>query len=142
MRTLFPLLTLPVVVLGLFAGLCGFADTPGEKSYVYSPVGKRDPFKAPSTGTNEREVASLNPLEQFSIEQLQLRAILRSQGKGRAMFEDPEGNTHILNEGETFGREKGTLSKILNNEVIVTERTFDYMGRENLYEKVISLPQK
>ena len=58
------------------------------------------------------------------------------------MFEDPEGKTHILTEGQTLGREHGTISKVLNTEVIVTLRTFNYKGEENLYEKVISLPQK
>lgn len=119
------------------------AEKIGEKSFIYSPVGKRDPFRPPAATPSDRDIASHNPLEQYSIEQMQLRAILRTNdGKGRAMFEDPEGRTHILAEGEIFGREKGTLSKILNNEVIVTERTFNYLGAENLYEKVISLPQK
>ncbi len=114
-----------------------------KSTTIYSPIGKRDPFKPPVFDTLGRDTASLNPLEQYSIEQLNLRGILRdSTGKARAMFEDPLGNTHILVEGEIIGRERGTLSKILNTEVIVTEKTFNYLGAENLYEKVISLPQK
>jgi hypothetical protein len=58
------------------------------------------------------------------------------------MFEDPEGQTHIIVEGQTMGRERATVSRILNSEVILTEKTFNYLGAESLYEKVISLPAK
>ena len=137
------LITLMPLAVVFFAPRGSYAEKTSEKSFIYSPVGKRDPFKTPVPNSGDRDLASLNPLEQFSIEQLQLRAILRTgEGRGRAMFEDPEGRTHIVSEGEIIGRERGTLSKILNNEVIVTERTFNYLGAENLYEKVISLPQK
>lgn len=114
----------------------------GEKTIIYSPVGKRDPFKPYSGQGREREVATLTPLEQFSIEQLQLRAVLKGEGQARAMFEDPEGRTHIIAEGDIVGRERGTVSRILTTEVIVTQKTFNYLGAENIYEKVISLPQK
>lgn len=140
MRLYLIILSLAVAIFTLRES---YAEKAGEKSFIYSPIGKRDPFKTPVANSNDRDLASLSPLEQFSIEQFQLRAILRTgEGRGRAMFEDPEGRTHIVAEGEIIGRERGTLSKILNNEVIVTERTFNYLGAENLYEKVISLPQK
>lgn len=113
-----------------------------EDSVIYSPIGKRDPFRMPSTKLLTREVASLTRLEKFSLEQLQLRAILQGFGKSRAMFEDPEGRTHILYEGEILGREKATISRILNKEVIVTVRTFNYLGNETLVEKVVSLPNE
>ena len=117
-------------------------NTGSERTLIYSPVGKRDPFKAPFTGQSSRTLASINPLERFSVEQFQLRAILRGGNSPHAMFEDPEGKTHIVAEHEVIGRERATVSRILNTEVILTERTFNYLGVENLYEKVLSLPQK
>lgn len=57
------------------------------------------------------------------------------------MFEDPQGKTFILKQGDVIGRERGSVSRILNTDVIVTERTFNYLGTESLYERVISLPQ-
>lgn len=111
-----------------------------EKSTIYSPVGKRDPFKAPAVTAFTRDVTAVNPLEKFAVEQLQLRAVLRGLGKAKAMFEDPDGKTHIIQEGDVIGRERATVSRILNSEVIVTERTFNYLGVESLYEKVLSLP--
>lgn len=115
-----------------------------DQGTIYSPVGKRDPFKVPSLAVlQNRDLASLIPLEQYSVEQLELKGILKESGaKARAMFEDPAGETFILTEGDRLGKEKATISRILNTEVIVTEKTFNYLGVESLYEKVISLPQK
>jgi Tfp pilus assembly protein PilP len=67
---------------------------------------------------------------------------LKGDGQSKAMFEDPDGQTHILSQGDIIGRERGTVSKVLDQGVIVTEKTFNYLGVESLYEKVISLPEK
>lgn len=119
----------------------GILSTDKEKSTLYSPSGKRDPFQPPSL-SEERGPASLKELERFGLDALQLRGIERTKDSGKAMFEDPDGKTYIISEGDILGRERGKVSRILNTEVIVTLRTFNYLGAENIYEKVISLPQK
>ena len=111
-----------------------------DPSVIYSPIGKRDPFRRPSSKSVSLDAASKTRLEPFSLEQLQLRAILQGMGRNRAMFEDPDGRTHIFVEGEILAREKGTVSRILSREVIITLRTFNYLGNESLVEKVVSLP--
>lgn len=113
-----------------------------DRSTIYSPVGKRDPFRAPPVGNAARDLNSIRPLERYSLEQLQLKAVLKGLGKAKAMFEDADGNTHILQEGDTLGREQATISRIVNSEVIVTQKTFNYLGSETLLEKVISLPKE
>jgi Tfp pilus assembly protein PilP len=128
-------LILVLMVLNVSSG-----EIQDEKSVIYSPVGKRDPFKAPIPRSLSRDLAAVNPLEKYNLEQLQLRAILKGIGKHRVMFEDPEGKTHILTEGSLLGREKATVSRILDREVILTVRTFNYLGAESLSEKVIYLP--
>lgn len=113
-----------------------------EKGTIYSPIGKRDPYRPLGlTGPGEREVSNLSGLEKFSVEQFQLRGILRGAGKPHAMFEDPESKTYILTEGDLIGRERATISRIVNSEVILTQRTFNYLGAESLLEKVMSLPK-
>ncbi len=111
-----------------------------EKVQIYSPIGKRDPFKPPLANPNGRDSAVVNPLERFTVEQFQLRAVLKGMGKSRAMIEDPEGRSYIVGEGDRIGRERATISKILNSEIIVTEKTFNYLGNLSLYEKILSLP--
>lgn len=116
------------------------AEQRPDEGTVYVPIGKRDPFKRPSAGTDGRDLSAINPLEKFGIEQFLLRAILRGTSNAQAMFEDPEGRVHIVAEGTIIGRERGTISRILNREVIVTERTVNYLGVTSLFERVLSLP--
>src|SRR4051794_20414951 len=102
-----------------------------EQGTIYSPIGKRDPFNRLQTDEDSRETnRTANALEKYSVEQFQLRAVLRGLGQTKAMFEDPEGNSHILGEGDLIGRERATISRIINSEVIITQRTFNYLGAE------------
>lgn len=111
-----------------------------SRSNIYSAAGKRDPFRPPAILPSREVSVSVNPAERYSLEQFQLRAIIKGIGRSRAMFEDPDQKSYILFEGDTLGRERATLSRILDRGVIVTERTFNYLGEESLFEKVISLP--
>ncbi len=130
------MMAVPVILAGPAHAL----ETEKDKLQIYSPIGKRDPFKPPATTTTGKEILSLNPLERFAVEQFQLRAILKGMGKNRAMIEDPEGRSYIIAEGDRIGKERATVSKILTNEIIVTEKTFNYLGNLSLYEKILSLP--
>lgn len=125
-------------ILGLTALMLSVVGI-AEESATYSPISKRDPFRAPDlTGVSAEE--ALGPLERFSISQFKLRAIVRSTGRPMAMFQDPDGSVHILGEGDRIGKERGMISRILNREVIVTERTKNYLGEERPFERVLSLP--
>jgi Tfp pilus assembly protein PilP len=115
------------------------SDSANEKTVIYSPVGKRDPFRPPENPSIGRQTASLSPIDRYSVEQLQLRAILNGLGKPRAMFEDPDGKSYIVSEGQLIARERVTVSRILSKGVILTQRTFNYLGEENISERVISL---
>jgi Tfp pilus assembly protein PilP len=132
---------IPIMLLFLAVAMLARAEGPtSERVTIYSPVGKRDPFKAPTSRSTNRELGSVSPLERFPVERFELKAVLRGLGPARAMVADPEGGTHIVKQGDRLGRERAVVSKILNTEVIVTERTFNYLGEETLYEKVLSLP--
>jgi len=127
------------LMLSVFGGASPAWSYEKNLDNIYNPIGKRDPFKAPLPPLS-RTLASLSPTERFSVDQLELRAILRSGKKNRAMFEDPEGKTHILGAGETLGRERAVISRILNAGVVVTEKSVNYLGIERLQEKVMTLP--
>lgn len=106
----------------------------------YSPFGKRDPFRIPTVG-GLGEDASVGPLQRFHVDQFKLRAIMRGIGEPKAMFQDPRGRSHIVSQGDLIGIEKATVSRIIKSEVILTERTYNYLGKESLLERVIALPQ-
>jgi hypothetical protein len=107
---------------------------------LYSSFGKRDPFKVPSRGGLTSGPDSSDPLRKYRLEGYRLRAIMRIAGKPQAMFEDPDGHSHVVSEGDRMGMEGAHISRIINSEVIVTERSTNYLGKETLLEKVISLP--
>ena len=133
------------MVRSFFIGiLLGILATAGDKDdkQIYSPTGKRDPFRASVVNEAGRELANLSELERYAVEQFSLRAILRTNHNATALFEDPEGKTHILAEGEFLGRERGRISRILQHEVIVTVQTKDYLGSEKPYDKHLVLPDK
>jgi Tfp pilus assembly protein PilP len=130
-----------MILLWLLYSLFCFAED-SQEGAIYSPIGKRDPFKPPALESAIRSPSSTQALENFGIEQLQLRGIMKDGSTPKALFEDPEGKSYIILEGQVIGREKATVSRILKTEVILTEKTFNYLGVENLYEKIISLPQK
>lgn len=107
---------------------------------LYNPLGKRNPFKVVGGITVGRTVSAIYPTEKYNLNQLTLKAILRFGGKSRAMIEAPDGQSFIVYEGETIGREGATLSRILKTEIIFTQQTFNYLGTSSLSELVLSLP--
>lgn len=127
--------------IGVLSGLVVWAMDK-EEGKIYSPTGKRDPFRSSTVAGQGRDLAAISELERFALEQFQLRAILRTDRKATALFEDPEGKTHILTEGELIGRERATISRILEREVILTIQTKNYLGSEKPYEKNMALPEK
>ncbi len=132
--------TIRLLVIILIATVA-FGDSSDKKAaIVYNPVGKRDPFKVLNITSAGRKISAIYPTEKYDLDQLSLKAIIRLSGKSRAMVEAPDGQTFIIYEGETVGRERATLSRILKTEIIFTQQTFNYLGSVSLVERVLSLP--
>lgn len=112
----------------------GFAD-----SIVYSPIGKRDPFMR--LRGRDRGLASVeSSIFKFQIEQFELKAIQRGPGGNHILVSDPEGKNYLLREGEKMGKSQAVISRILDREVILSEQTKNYLGKESLSERILSLP--
>ena len=108
---------------------------------VYTSFGKRDPFSVPSSlSPGGAGGSNVDPLRRFRLEGYKLRAILRVGSQPQAMFEDPDGNTHVVTQGQTLGQEGARVSRIVNSEVIVTERSLNNQGNEVILERILSLP--
>lgn len=129
------------IILALFiVGSAASGDPASDKNLgLYSPVGKRDPFQVPKL--NPRDLASTGAdLFKYPLESFQLRAILKSPQGSQILIEDPKGKSHILQEGDAVGRGRATISRVLEREVIFTERVTNYLGVQNLTEKTLALP--
>jgi len=107
---------------------------------IYNPSGKRDPFKVLFSGAAGRKPTSIYATEKYDLDQLTLKAIIRLEGKSRAMVEAPDGQIFVLIEGESVGRERATLSRILKTEIIFSQKTANYLGNTSIIERVLSLP--
>jgi Tfp pilus assembly protein PilP len=118
-----------------FNALCFAVDS----NSVYSPIGKRDPFNIPKLSLRDPASAE-NELFRYQVEQFELKAVLKSAESSQILIADPKGNTYILKEGDELGRSRAKISRILEKEVILTEKVTNYLGLQGLTEKVLSLP--
>ncbi len=106
---------------------------------LYSPYGKRDPFRPNALLSGKREIAQ--EIDSYPLEQYTLKAILHAHHDATASFVSPSGQTVDLQVGDVLGREEAILSRILTSEVIFTVRSYNDVKEETLYEKIIYLPQ-
>jgi type IV pilus assembly protein PilP len=99
------------------------------RSYVYDPIGKRDPFRSFILDRlKEIETAAKGPLEQFDLSQLSVTGIVWDAARQRALIMDPSGRGYIIGEGDAIGKNDGRVISISDNVVIVREAYVDFHG--------------
>ena len=99
--------------------------------YVYSPIGKRDPFQnvaVQQTGVGHIEVRGRNktPLEKWGLDQLKLALTVTGTATPMAMVEDPEHRGWSVRLGDFIGQNGGKVTGIHKDEIIVTETITDH----------------
>ncbi len=105
---------------------------PALVSYTYNPKGKVNPFKplvvekketpqSKAKGTEEIP-PDATPLERMDLDKIKLVALVWSIPDPKAMVEDAGGKGYILSKGTRVGKNKGQVTKISQNGVVVTER--------------------
>ena len=100
--------------------------------YVYSPIGKRDPFQNQSVTQQGfgRTAASSGrvktPLEKWSLDQLKLSLTVTGTATPMAMVEDPEKRGWPVRLGDFIGQNGGKVTGIHREDVVVTETITDH----------------
>jgi type IV pilus assembly protein PilP len=93
--------------------------------YAYNPLGKRDPFRAyeeaPRGGEGEGPALCNEPLCQWDLDQLALRAVVSGDANPLAMAEDPNGVGHMIRRNTKVGKQGGKVTQILRDCMVVTE---------------------
>ncbi|MEE2751295.1 MAG: pilus assembly protein PilP [Myxococcota bacterium] len=97
----------------------GGAGTSG--TYSYNPIGKRDPFRSFIAGRQDEEIRSPTPLQRFDIEQLTLVGIVWGIDHPRALIQDPDKISHVVERGTYIGRNWGKVAEITSREIVITE---------------------
>jgi type IV pilus assembly protein PilP len=114
--------------------------------WVYSSVGKRDPFKTflselESTATGV--VTRCNtPLGRYELEQLRLVAVVTGLEDPVAMVEAPNGVGYAVRRGACLGKNGGVVAAIRTGEVVVTEWAIKADGSRDRTQTVLRLPKE
>ena len=100
-------------------------------TYIYTPIGKRDPFKSAYTVIRKPdEKAPGGILTKYEIDQLKLTAIISGISRPRAQVELPDGKGVSIRVGTRIGKNFGRVVRIKHDEVIVSEDYRDWSGRK------------
>lgn len=98
--------------------------------YIYDPTGKRNPFKAfrtvrPTQQEALRPNETLEPLQRWELERLQVVGILWDVRTPRAMIRDPDGAVFTVTKNSKIGRNEGFVAAIREGEVVVVETKYE-----------------
>lgn len=99
--------------------------------YVYSPIGKRDPFQntnVVATGVSHLEVKgrTKTALEKWPLDALKLAMTVTGTASPLAMVEDPDHRGWAVHLGDFIGQNGGKVTGIHRDEIIVTETITDH----------------
>ncbi|UCF29983.1 MAG: pilus assembly protein PilP [bacterium] len=122
------------------------AQKPKEPTvFSYSPKDYRDPFaslvklKEISEEIPEEE---LTPLQRVSVADMRLSGIIIMGRKVVAHVLTPDGKAHIVSIGTPMGRNRGKVTKITSETVVVEEEFKDYTGQKVIQETILRLREE
>ncbi|HWP91402.1 MAG TPA: pilus assembly protein PilP [Thermodesulfobacteriota bacterium] len=105
------------------------ASTPTspEEKPLYTPQGKRDPFRPFIKLEEEREVKPqvsqlVPPIKRYPLEEFRLVGILWAGQQPKAMIVDPEKNTYVLGIGDEIGNSQGRIIEVRESGILVEEK--------------------
>ncbi len=109
-------------------------------TFVYNPIGKRDPFRSFISGRLDEEIRAPTPLQRFDIEELLLVGIVWGIDHPRALIADPEKTSHVVERGTYIGKNWGKVSEITSRAVVITEEYQTIEGELVTEQVVMNLP--
>jgi type IV pilus assembly protein PilP len=91
--------------------------------FIYDSKNRRDPFQVyadfrPAENVN---LAALNPLQRYELDELHLIGVMWDVHNPKAMFVDPEKVVHVVGRDESIGKHNGYIATIREGEVVVVE---------------------
>jgi Tfp pilus assembly protein PilP len=115
-----------------------------RSTYIYSAVGKRDPFRSyfGDMKAVEQEREPVSELQRYDITDLNMTAIVWGITEPRAIIVTPERKSLIVKRGSFIGKNWGKVSAILQDKIEVIEVYKDPLGRKILNKLYLELPVK
>jgi len=118
---------------------------PAKRINPFTPLFKPDQNKSatPQKSKSKRKKrVPQTPLERISLEQLELRAIIRAPSGNRALVEDSSGKGYIIKKGTYIGLNSGIVTQVHSDSVIVEEEVENLMGELVLNNTEIKLQKQ
>ncbi len=115
-----------------------------QAEFVYSSIGKRDPFRsylADLATIKEETALPLQDTEKFELDQYRLTGLVTGTSQPKAMVEDPEGVGHTLRVGARLGRHGGRVTRISAKGVVIVEETVNPLGQKVRIPITLRLPE-
>lgn len=115
---------------------------PTKRLNPFTPLFKPDQEKAAvdQIGKSKRKKRmQQTPLERISLEQLQLRAVIRAPSGNRALVEDNSGKGYIIKMGTYIGLNSGIVTQINADSAVIEEEIENLMGELVLQNTEIKL---
>ena len=122
---------------GVVDGNGGGAALNDIGAFYYDPVGKRDPFRSFIQDHKSLEDGIESPLEKFDLGQLEVAGVVWRGNRRRALILDPSGQAYVVAEGDTIGKNAGTILAIQDSTMLVREKYVDFHGDQT--EKEIEM---
>jgi len=119
------------------------ATEKAQPAYSYDTAARRDPFAPLVSKAENRERASTRPpLERYNISEFRLTGIVWGGFGYNAMIESPEGKGYFVRVGTTIGPNRGTVTRITKDNVVIEERFKNYAGEMERKQTVMQLHMK
>lgn len=102
-----------------------------QEDFVYDSTGKRDPFMPfDLSGKSNNGGGLLTPLENYSLGQLRLSAVLMEGKEPTAIVEDSVGKGYTVRPGTKIGNSGGVIVSIEPDRLKILETKMDFTGKE------------
>jgi type IV pilus assembly protein PilP len=108
------------------------------EAFAYVQGNRRDPFmemdgaKRPSDGAAGALAPDLHrnrePLEEFPLDALRMLGVIQANGKTYALIKAPDNVVHRVTRGDHMGQNYGTITKVDDTEIKLTEIIPDGFG--------------
>ena len=113
-----------------------------EQDYIYTSIGKRDPFRSLFDDAGSEVIFKsaedvIHPLQNYDANSLVVTAIVWGISSPTAIVATPDGKTYVVKTGTLVGRNWGKVVKIKRNAIVVLEQKS--FGKEAKVSNIIEL---
>ncbi len=123
-------------------------DVAKSADYVYTSVGKRDPFRSPFEDLEADEIVGseddrvIGPLQTYDLSSFTVSGIIWGTTSPTAMVVAPDNSSYIVKVGTLIGKNWGKVTKIKQDRIVVQEVIRKGSGQKITQTTELKLPLK